>query len=287
MSTHRVGGGPRSGSGTKRTGRSTFKDSWLDGLDVNGDSPRRYVQKTSSFTFKCSWCKSSDLAVDNNGKQGLIQHFKSKKHRDTANFITGRNANQITFNIQHDDNDNNPNNLADDNYEDETAEVIEQEEVAEVIEKEVAASSESGRKGIKKNFKPVEKADTIPPTEIKMNLDNKAVRAEIMLAMKAVESDWSYSSLDDLCELLVDIAPDSAILKKMKMKSSKLSYVVSHGLGPHFHEILVKDLKTAPSFTLGLDSATTKQLGLSKSLDFKVRYFSERFGMVRFSLNLL
>ena len=63
---------------------------------------------------------------------------------------------------------------------------------------------------------------------------------------------------------------------------SPSSYVVSHGLGPYYHEILVKDMKLAPSFTLGLDSATTKQLGLSKSLDFKVRYFSERFGMVSF-----
>jgi hypothetical protein len=99
---------------------------------------------------------------------------------------------------------------------------------------------------------------------------------------KAVEADWSYSSLDNISEFLVDIAPDSQILQKVQMKSSKLSYVVSHGLGPYFHEILVKDLEKAPSFTLGLHSATTKQLGLSKSLDFKVRFFSERFGMVSF-----
>ena len=39
MSIHRAGVGPRSGSGSKRTGKSTFKDSWLDGSDENGDSP--------------------------------------------------------------------------------------------------------------------------------------------------------------------------------------------------------------------------------------------------------
>ena len=243
---------------------------------MNGDSPRLYVQKTRIYTFKYSRCKTSDLAIDN-GKQGLIQHSKSKKHKETANLITGRNANQITFDVLHDENENNPaedENPADANNED---------EADEVIEEEVAAPSEGGRKGIRNFFKPTEKAATLPPSEIKMNLDNKAMKAEIKLALKAVESDWSYSSLDDICDILVDIAPDSAILKKMKMKSSKLSYVISHGLGPHFHDILVKDLKNAPSFTLGLDSATTKQLGLSKSLDFKVRYFSERFGMVRFS----
>ena len=42
-----------------------------------------------------------------------------------------------------------------------------------------------------------------------MKLDNKAMKAEIKLALNAVESDWSYSSLDDICDMLVDIAPDS------------------------------------------------------------------------------
>ena len=80
--------------------------------------------------------------------------------------ITGRNSNQITFDVHHDENENNS----------------------------------------------AEKAGTLPPSEIKMNLDNKAMKAE----MKAVESDWSYSSLGDICYILVYIAPDSTILKKMQ-----------------------------------------------------------------------
>ena len=187
---------------------------------------------------------------------------------------SGRNPNQITYNVDYDENENDPaanNNEAD------------IEEGREGVE---AAPNVGGRRGIRDFFKQTEKPVDIPCPEIKMNLENKAVRAEIKLALKAVESDWSYNSLDNISEFLVDVAPDSNILKKIKMKSSKLSYVISHGLGPHFHEILVKDLKKAPSFTLGLDSATTKQLGLTKSLDFKVRYFSDRHGMVRLFLFL-
>ena len=56
-----------------------------------------------------------------------------------------------------------------------------------------------------------------------MNLDNKAVSAEIKIGLKAVESDWSYNSLDNMCEFLVDIAPDSKILKKLHFKRNKLS----------------------------------------------------------------
>ena len=151
----------------------------------------------------------------------------------------------------------------------------------EVETLEPAAGSSGGeKKGIMDFFKSVEKTSGIPPPEPRMSLENQAVKAGIKIALKAIKADWSYKSLDNICEVLVDIAPDSRILQKLKMKSRKLSYVVSHGLGPFFHNLLVKDLQKAHSFTLGLDSATTKQLGLSKSLDFKVRYFSERYGMV-------
>ena len=140
---------------------------------------------------------------------------------------------------------------------------------------DVSGGGGGGKRGIKDFFKPVHRPVTVPTTDMKMNLDNKAVQAEIKLALK-------YNSMDEICEFRVDLAPDSSILKKMKMKRSKLSYMISHGLGPYFHDILVQDLRNAPSFTLGLDSATTKQNGLTKSLDFKVRYFSERHGMVSY-----
>ena len=138
----------------------------------------------------------------------------------------------------------------------------------------------SRRGGIKNFFKSVEKPATQPNLVIKTSLETMAVKAEIKIALKAVESNWSYRSLDNFSKFLADLAPDSQILQKVKMKSRKLSYTISHGLGPHFHDILLKDLMNAPCFTLGLDSATTKHLGLSKSLDFKLRFFSERLGMV-------
>ena len=271
MSFHRA-----AGSGSKRTGKTNFKDSWLDEVDVNGDSPRLYVQKTDKYSFKCSWCQTQDLSVDNNGKQGLVQHYKSKKHRETANLRAGRTKGQITFDVR---NDENQNKLGDSETESEEDEVEEGD--ADEDTNDVSGGGGGGKRGIKDFFKPVHRPVTVPTT-VKMNLDNKAVQAEIKLALKAVECDWSYNSMDDICEFLSDLAPDSSILKKMKMKSCKLSYMISHGLGPYFHDILVQDLRNAPSFTLGLDSATTKQNGLTKSLDFKVRYFSERHGMVSY-----
>ena len=249
----------------ERSGKSVFREAWLEEIDENGDAFKIYVQKTSLYSFKCTWCQSRDLAVDNVGQWALASHAKSKKHKDVAK--TRREINNRDQIVEGEQKEDDP---FDDNNNDDVNQ----------IEESGIEKGQAYKQVISNFFKPVQKSISIPVPEVRMNLENKAIRAEIKIALKAVDSDWSYSSLDDICDVLMDIAPDSIILQKMKMKRSKLSYVISHGLGPHFHDILMDDLGKAPCFTLGLDSATTKQLGLSKSLDFKVRFFSERSGMV-------
>ena len=64
------------------------------------------LRADNRYLFKCSRCQSSDIAVDNNGKAGLVQHFKSKKHKDIANLRSGRVSYQIIFDIQTDENEN-------------------------------------------------------------------------------------------------------------------------------------------------------------------------------------
>ena len=260
------GQGPRGGVGQGRSGKIHFKDSWLDQLDKNGDSPRLYVQKTSVFTFKCIWCLSGDLAVDNIGKTAIFQHAGSKNHRFVAGLRSGRVKDQVVFDGKEPEHDiNDPENGEVENNNPEL----------------VADRLQVVGGGIKSFFKPMMRGPAVVPNpEKKMSLETKSNRAVIKIALKAVQSNWSYNSLDTFPEFLADIAPDSQILQKIKLKSSKLSYVISHGLGPHFHDILMDDLKNAPCYTLGLDAATTKQLGLTKSLDFKLRFFSGRLGMV-------
>ena len=62
----------------------------------------------------------------------------------------------------------------------------------------------------------VEKTTGISPPEPRMSLENQAVKAGIKIALKAIEADWSFKSLDNICEVLVDIAPDSKILQKSR-----------------------------------------------------------------------
>ena len=108
----------------------------MGGEDINGDSPKLYVQKTSMYTFKCTWCQSKELSVDNIGRGALIQHAKTRKHKDIANVRTGRDPGQVVFNVTANDviNAETNNNEA------------ENEEV-ETLEP-AAGSSGGGKKGI-------------------------------------------------------------------------------------------------------------------------------------------
>ena len=100
--------------------------------------------------------------------------------------------------------------------------------------------------------------------------------------MKGVESKWSFSSFDNIVECLQNCDPDSIIFKKLQLKRKKVSYVISHGLGPCFREDLIRDLKKAPGFVLGGDSYTFKV-----NVDIVVRYWlSERNRVVDAFLDL-
>ena len=66
----------------------------------------------------------------------------------------------------------------------------------------------------------------------------------------------------------------------MQLGADKASYIVSHGLGPHFHNKLIRDIKNAETFVLGTDGSTFKVGGLSKHVDVVIRYWSEEFERV-------
>ena len=75
--------------------------------------------------------------------------------------------------------------------------------------------------------------------------------------------------------------PDSKVWPKATLGPTKVSYVVAHGLGPHYHEQIVRDVKKAFTYVFGVDGSTFKSGGgLDKHLDIWVRYFSETLQQV-------
>ena len=52
-----------------------------------------------------------------------------------------------------------------------------------------------------------------------------------------------------------------------------MSAVCSKAIGPHYKEFMMKKMRKASVFTLGLDSSTLELGGLDKNLDIKICFF--------------
>ena len=89
---------------------------------------------------------------------------------------------------------------------------------------------------------------------------------------------FSFNSCNEIGDIFRTMFPDSNIAKQFNMQSRKVSYVLSHGLGPYFHQELVKCLKRNDKFVLCVDEQTNNHN--CKQLDLLVKYWCYNEGRV-------
>ena len=99
----------------------------------------------------------------------------------------------------------------------------------------------------------------------------QVTKAEILWALKTVDSNLSYMSADNLASLLQAMDPRSEVFKKMTLGATKTSYILSHGLLPYFMKKIIQSIQTSNGYTLGTDAGTFKLHGLSKLVDIVLR----------------
>ena len=114
-----------------------------------------------------------------------------------------------------------------------------------------------------------------------MSLPDQICKAEALWALKTAKDDFSFRASDVFPQLLQRMCPDSEIAKGVKMSHTKVSYVISHGLGPYFLQKTVDDILNTPRtyFTLHFDETTTSQI--KKQFDILLRYYSDNHNEVR------
>ena len=102
--------------------------------------------------------------------------------------------------------------------------------------------------------------------------------------MKIATADYLYASSDNIGSMFAEMFDEkhnNPILSDFKLNFSKLSYTVSHGLSPYFHEEIVSNVKSSNlPFTLQVDEKTNAQV--KKQFDMIVRYWSEDRIKVRY-----
>lgn len=100
----------------------------------------------------------------------------------------------------------------------------------------------------------------------------QVVSAEIKWALKSVYNRFSFRSCAEISDLFKSMFTDSDIAQSFSMGSTKLSYIVSFGLAPHFLQQLKLDVKKCDFFTICFDEALNK-VAQRCQMDLFVRFF--------------
>ena len=111
-----------------------------------------------------------------------------------------------------------------------------------------------------------------------LSFDDQVTKAETLWALKSAQHGFSYQSSNEIGEWFRTMFPDSKIAEKFSIQHSKMSYVVSHGLGPYFRNQVVDEVKRCQRFVLCFDEQTNNQN--SKQLDLLLDYWHPEREMV-------
>ena len=263
----------RAMSGSKnRPGRNHFNQEWLEKTDDNGDKVGSYISKIGEFSVKCEWCKTS-ISIGNLGFTAIKRHAERKGHKNIADCRMNRSRNQLIFSNEVE----NESEHVDDPDPDVTS-VTDDRPPAQL-------SQVKSNQGLMKYFTTTSTPTTQNTIENTNNNNNstftshvdKVAKAEILMILQAVYKNYSNASLNSLQEIIKLCFPDSRIAQSTTFGSQKAAYVVNEALAPHFLKEVIEDINKADVYVLGLDTATTKHLGLSKGMDIKIRYYSEKY----------
>ena len=99
------------------------------------------------------------------------------------------------------------------------------------------------------------------------------LRAEVLQALKVVQTNMSFASADEDAALFRVQFSDSEIAKNYEMGQTKLKYLLGYGIYPHLRDCMLKELEGMP-FTFRFDETTTSQV--KKQYDGYVSYYSKK-----------
>ena len=164
--------------------------------------------------------------MGNMGKQALISHAKGKKHKDKMLLMAKVKSEQSTLSgfLKKDENEKSSQDavLKTDNLTIPPPPEQQQQAGPSSVEKQ------STTKGNLSSW--LSKEDTL--------------KAETLWAMKSLISNYSANSCQGNNELFAAMFPDSATAKQFQCGKTKCSYLISYGIAPYYHDILLKQLQT-------------------------------------------
>ena len=112
--------------------------------------------------------------------------------------------------------------------------------------------------------------------DVKLSLE-EVMKAEILQALKVVNSNYSFNSTCDDGERFRLMFPNDPVAQKYHQSTTKVNYTIKHGISPYIKEMNIYDLKGSP-FCFKFDETTTLQV--KKQYDGYVQYWSKEQNLV-------
>lgn len=118
-----------------------------------------------------------------------------------------------------------------------------------------------------------------PQHPVSPAIKTEVTNAEILWALKVIESGFSQNSCSNINILFQKMFPDSVIASKFQLGRQKCSYIINHGLGPYFSQQLCDDLKKCSDFVVLFDESLNK-ISQRGQMDVFIRYFDNKSNKV-------
>ena len=256
--------------------KTKFNIAWLKKKDGNGHLLEWWCHehKKDRFVAVCRICEK-DISISNSGVYALLQHAGRKVHREKA-MVRYSNMESKLLKAKEVDDASTSASVGQADTGKQSHEVTQegttQVSIQEFFIKKAKDTITSGRV-----VEPCGSKDT----ELAMTVQDQIMKAETLWALKTASENFSFRVSDGVPELFQKMFPDSTIAKHMTMSRTKVSYMISHGLGPYFQQQTVGDIQRIPNtyYTLHFDETTNAQI--KKQMDILVRYYSEVHGEVK------
>ena len=103
--------------------------------------------------------------------------------------------------------------------------------------------------------------------------DISIIKAQVIWILKMIDSGYSNNSSDNIMECFKAMFSDSLIAQKIDMHRTKSSYIINHGLAPHFKKLLLEDINKSDILVLSFDESLNEitQFG---QMDIMIRFWN-------------
>lgn len=102
---------------------------------------------------------------------------------------------------------------------------------------------------------------------------NPTLKADICWTIKVVTSHYSYKSCEKAGDIFRTMFPDSDIAKQFSCGETKLAYLATFGIAPHFSSLMKTTAKKESGYVLLFDESLNREMKTCQ-IDVHVRFWN-------------